>query len=377
MGTKLVFILLLGIGVILFVVWFSRGGKEVEIVNELAQEVENSSSEAGSPSRSELPEKTQPEQPRIDFSSAHPTFRFSAVLPAAWKIEYREDVDSLNLYDPTAPETSTLDQSQIFIRKFEANIFLTLSTVTIHEQEETFVAGHPAVRYQITKKDGVADFPGQPAWRNQTHRLVDIRYRTSNPSLFYVVAYRPDLSPEIFDAVVASFEFHNDVESFVWPMDRPEQRISKKPFGVLIDPTTSPVQPERFAGYHTGTDFEVFDDEKTMEVQVRAICGGEIIHTESAQGYGGVLIQTCERDEQAITVLYGHLNLASISKQAGSYLSPCEVLGNLGKGESSETDGERKHLHLGIHRGSSIALQGYVASQDELNEWLDLQSFNL
>src|SRR5947209_4518700 len=33
-------------------------------------------------------------------------------------------------------------------------------------------------------------------------------------------------------------------------------RVTKKPFGIYVNPANSPVQPERFSGYHTGADAE-------------------------------------------------------------------------------------------------------------------------
>jgi hypothetical protein len=44
----------------------------------------------------------------------------------------------------------------------------------------------------------------------------------------------------------------------------------------------------------------------------------------------------------------------------------------LGKGHSPETDGVRKHLHLGIHKGTSIDIRGYVPTQDSVEQWLDV-----
>ena len=148
--------------------------------------------------------------------------------------------------------------------------------------------------------------------------------------------------------------------------------MTKKPFGIYITPKTSPVQPERFQGYHTGTDFEIFPEELNTDVSVHAICTGKIAVKRSASGYGGVLVQNCsELSSQPITVIYGHLKLASITKNAGDTLNAGDEIGFLGKAYSSETDGERKHLHLGIHKGSSISILGYVQSQSELSGWVD------
>ncbi|OGI25837.1 MAG: hypothetical protein A3J76_04810 [Candidatus Moranbacteria bacterium RBG_13_45_13] len=155
------------------------------------------------------------------------------------------------------------------------------------------------------------------------------------------------------------------------PLDRSAERVTKKPFGIFITPQNSPVQPEKFRGYHTGTDFEIFPEEVDADVNVYAICSGTIALKESASGYGGVLVQNCQLDNQPITAIYGHLKLASISKKTSENLNAGETIGILGKAYSLETDGERKHLHLGIHRGSSISIRGYAGSQAQLSGWID------
>jgi hypothetical protein len=47
----------------------------------------------------------------------------------------------------------------------------------------------------------------------------------------------------------------------------------------------------------------------------------------------------------------------------------------LGTGFSTETDGERKHLHLGIHKGTAINILGYVQNSSELNNWVDITKY--
>ena len=58
---------------------------------------------------------------------------------------------------------------------------------------------------------------------------------------------------------------------FPFPLDRGVQRITKKPFGIFVSPSHSPIQPEKFMGYHTGTDFETFPSEKASDVVVSRI----------------------------------------------------------------------------------------------------------
>jgi murein DD-endopeptidase MepM/ murein hydrolase activator NlpD len=161
------------------------------------------------------------------------------------------------------------------------------------------------------------------------------------------------------------------VKIFEPPLDRPGERVTKKTFGLYITPKTSPVQPEKFTGYHTGSDFEIFPEELTADVPVQAICDGKIALKKYASGYGGVLVESCELDNQPITVVYGHLKLASISGKTGDSLSKGEQVGFLGKAFSTETNGERKHLHLSIHKGSAVDIRGYVQKQSELSGWIN------
>lgn len=155
------------------------------------------------------------------------------------------------------------------------------------------------------------------------------------------------------------------------PLDRASERVTKKPFGIYIDPKTSPVQPEKFRGYHTGTDFETFPDEASTDVLVRAVCTGPVVMKRVATGYGGMLVQQCVLDSVRVTVIYGHMKLASISVDIGDEREEGDVIGILGTGGSRETDGERKHLHLSIHKGTAIDIRGYVADKQSLSLWLD------
>lgn len=160
-------------------------------------------------------------------------------------------------------------------------------------------------------------------------------------------------------------------ERFSAPIDRAKDRVTKKPFGIFIDPKTSPVQPERFRGYHTGVDFETFPEEADQDVPIRAICEGNLVEKRSVSGYGGVVTQACMLDGEPVIVLYGHLRLSSVATVAGDRLVAGEKLGVLGTDSSVETDGERKHLHLSISRGSGTDVRGYVSSESALSAWID------
>ncbi len=159
------------------------------------------------------------------------------------------------------------------------------------------------------------------------------------------------------------------------PLAAAQERITKKPFGIYITPATSPVQPEKFTGYHTGVDFETTAAEQTTDVTIHAICSGPLAMKKYATGYGGVAVQSCMIANQKVTVVYGHLRLSSITASVGAELQAGNTIGVLGKGYSVETDGERKHLHLGIHKGTSINIKGYVQTRAELDQWLDAAKY--
>jgi len=159
------------------------------------------------------------------------------------------------------------------------------------------------------------------------------------------------------------------------PISSPLERVTKKPFGIKVSPGNSPVSPERFSGYHTGVDFEILPGEENIDVPIFAICTGSLLVKKQANGYGGMMVQQCTIGNQDVTVVYGHLKLASIEAAVGQKISAGEKIGILGKGYSSETDGERKHLHLGIHKGTAINTRGYISNPGELVNWIDVLEY--
>lgn len=157
----------------------------------------------------------------------------------------------------------------------------------------------------------------------------------------------------------------------VYPVAEFKQRITKKPFGIYITPQTSPVQPERFQGFHTGVDVEYQD--VLTDVPVFAVCDGDIVLSRWVSGYGGTVVLKCQKDSTDYYFLYGHLKTDSIRQSPK--VQKGEQLAILGKGNTQETDFERKHLHFALHQGS-LDLRGYVKTSDELIKWLDPLSKN-
>lgn len=144
---------------------------------------------------------------------------------------------------------------------------------------------------------------------------------------------------------------------------------TKKVFGQYITPQNSPVQPEKFTGYHTGVDIEQAQD--NTDVPVYAISDGTVRFVGFISGYGGVIVIQFSYQNQTYTALYGHVRLSSAVIKSGDLVTNNQQLAILGLPNSTETDGERKHLHFAIHKSTTIEYSGYVQNQSELSNWID------
>lgn len=156
------------------------------------------------------------------------------------------------------------------------------------------------------------------------------------------------------------------------PMADASRRVKPLHFGLHVtpDPDENPIDPpERFTGFHAATDFEVSSDELDVDVAVHAICTGKIAYSGYAEGYGGLIVQRCSHGGP-ITVLYGHLDLASLPREGEKYTGG-EKMALLAHADSYDSGFTRKHLHLGIHRGKNLDLRGYVQSEEELAAYID------
>ncbi len=156
------------------------------------------------------------------------------------------------------------------------------------------------------------------------------------------------------------------------PVDQFFQRITQKTFGQYITPQNSPVQPEKFTGYHTGVDVEYED--ASGEVEVRSIYEGRVVFSGYVDGYGGVAIISHSINSTDYLSLYGHLNPASLT-QKDEQVAKSQKIGVLGQGYTNETDGERRHLHFAIIKGNDIDFRGYVQNENELDGWVNPVDF--
>lgn len=161
--------------------------------------------------------------------------------------------------------------------------------------------------------------------------------------------------------------------SYAAPLPNAYSRPTPLHFGLHVtpDPATNPIDPpERFEGYHAATDFEIKKGEEDKEIPVYAICGGTIHYSGFAEGYGGLVTEYCTMSGQDVTIIYGHLALDSLLG-AGTTVETGAMLGILGAARSTDTDGNRKHLHLGIVKGHSSEIRGYVQHESELDLFID------
>lgn len=159
--------------------------------------------------------------------------------------------------------------------------------------------------------------------------------------------------------------------NLVLPISNYFARVTKKPFGIYVTPQHSPVHPEKFTGYHTGADAETTPAEANIDVPIFSITAGQVVFAGHVNGYGGVIIVRAKVGSETVTILYGHLRMASFSVKLKDQVSAGQQMAVLGTGYSSETDGERKHLHLGIIKGAAINYRGYVSTASQLSAWYD------
>lgn len=157
------------------------------------------------------------------------------------------------------------------------------------------------------------------------------------------------------------------------PLDDFALRQTPLHFGLHVtpDPDSNPIDPpERFTGYHVGLDVEVGAAELDKDVAVHAICAGPVVYSGFAGGYGGLVVQACTVGKQAVTVIYGHLALDNLPGH-GAALKSGDRIAVLAPARSYGSDGNRKHLHLGIHSGSTIDMRGYVQTAEETRQFID------
>ena len=157
------------------------------------------------------------------------------------------------------------------------------------------------------------------------------------------------------------------------PLENASNRATPLSFGLYVtpNPNENPIEPpERFSGYHAAVDYEVSAGEVEGDVPVYAICPGKVIFSGYADGYGGLLVHRCKISGENVTVIYGHLALEGIAEE-GTRVRAGQTIGALAADRSYGSGENRKHLHLGIHKGKKLVIRGYVPTEEDLKSYID------
>ncbi len=205
----------------------------------------------------------------------------------------------------------------------------------------------------------------------------DTPERTDTPTLLPQASDAPSSERSVLQAaaLVRFTElFDAPTTQLISPVRDFSNRITKKNFGIFITPGTSPVENDRFTGYHNGVDVEFTDTEE--EVPVYAIADGTIVTRNWVKGYGGVIIIKHSVNGADFYALYGHLDQASFIASSVSQVSAGQQIAVLGDDHSQETDGVRKHLHFSVSTTEVLDLRGYVRTEAELSHWLNPLDFS-
>lgn len=163
-----------------------------------------------------------------------------------------------------------------------------------------------------------------------------------------------------------------------FPVEDYNERLTVKKFGQNIDANfyrgKEAFFPTKFFGLHAADDLEIFLGEEDEDVPVYAVAGGTVSFMGSVIGYGGVILISIGGEN--LTVLYGHIGLRDTEVKTGATVKPGQLIAYLGKGFSSETSGERKHLHFALQKSKNQYFRGHEPSQASLNKnWINPQNF--
>lgn len=164
---------------------------------------------------------------------------------------------------------------------------------------------------------------------------------------------------------------------YSYPISGYHRRITYRYFGKNVTASDhSPDCGRTYVGFHNGDDLEVTTEENNKDVEIKAISNGTIVLAENIDGYGGLIIEKTEIEGQKYLINYGHIRISSATVSVGTQVNSGQKLALLGNGCSTETDGERKHLHFSIHKGDTIDVRGYIPTEEELKEnWVNPKYF--
>lgn len=153
--------------------------------------------------------------------------------------------------------------------------------------------------------------------------------------------------------------------NIVLPVAEYGKRKNLKIFGEYIQ--------DRFTGYHVADDIEFTDTE--ADTPVVAMADGEVEVVQFAAGYGGMIKIKHQIDGKTIHSIYGHIALESAKVKAKDPVKAGQFLANLGKNNSEESDGERKHLHFSLYAGDENRINGYEPEASSVKKWINPEDY--
>jgi murein DD-endopeptidase MepM/ murein hydrolase activator NlpD len=159
-----------------------------------------------------------------------------------------------------------------------------------------------------------------------------------------------------------------------YPISKYTTRQSYKTFGQNIDKQfyagREKLFPNQFLGFHAAVDLEIVPEELNQAVPVYAVASGKIVYASTVTGYGGLILE--QLPGTGDTALYGHVKLTGLTFNVGDSVAGGSQLTVLGDAFTSQTGGERKHLHFGIYKDTDLYFKGYEPTRSALDaRWLN------
>jgi murein DD-endopeptidase MepM/ murein hydrolase activator NlpD len=187
----------------------------------------------------------------------------------------------------------------------------------------------------------------------------------------YIIYYRPTKTKQTDTTSEQPKQEETNVSFVFFPISKYTERLNYRKYGQDVTPADRPICGRAFSGIHDADDLEIFTGEENSDIPVYAVNDGTITFLNYVDGYGGLLIEQTNLDNQDVLLNYGHIKLDSARFKVGEKVKAGDQLAVLGKGCSTEADGERKHLHFAIHKGTTINMLGYLQTRNELSDWLN------
>ena len=166
--------------------------------------------------------------------------------------------------------------------------------------------------------------------------------------------------------------------TLVYPIGSFASRATTNLFGTYY-PTGGSSDPDRlvcpnatyYPGYHNAVDLETTSGESIQDIPVFAIAAGTVRQVSAVSGYGGLIVVQYNLGGADYTAYYGHINLSTAKVKAGQSVKVGETLADLGPACSQANGDVRKHLHFGLHKGTTVDVRGYVPDKTALESWIN------